>query len=276
MRAVVVQDLLGNADLVIGTPEYNKARYPASPHGGSPVWLTKMRNQKESKRKLIGKKPYSRLPDGRIRTRRYQEIDDDIWGCFAESLHLKTKSFEYIPKTGKIYLYGQEAATLNRQNGIFSFTLKNINTEKSRFLLRKLDIKLTHSKGKTYWNIQFGRNLLVNIIHRHGGLEGFRYHYRNIFKSMFVADYDSDSNLSTLKLELRDDLYYQCGFGKENMNAWMGANTLDVYCETDIFGVYESDKPLVDVKQYKLELEEDKGSFVKPSVTIVPNWTVIE
>ena len=215
MFASVVKELTGNADLVIGTPEYNKVRYPGSPHGGSPVWLTKLINQKEAKRKLIGKKQYFRRASGEVFPGRYQEIDDDIWGCIAQSLHLKTKSFEYIPKTGKIYLYGQEAAAINRESGIFSFTLKNIDTGKSRFFLRKIGIKLTSSKEKTYWNISFGRNLLTKIIEQHGGIEGFKFHYRNIFPTIDVTEHISDSDKSTLKLGLRKDLYYQRGFERE-------------------------------------------------------------
>lgn len=232
----------GNENLVIGTPEYNSIRYPYY-EGVKPGWKKNLESELAAKAK--GTFKYKRMSDGQVMHRAGNSLCSDISDCIGLSLHIKTKSFEYVPSSGNIYLYGQYAARFDRANcRIASFTLKNINTKESRYRLQSLGLRLFSKKGKTYWRIQFGEQALLNIISKFGSVDEFKFSFRNVFPSIVISTYESEIFLvRTLTCELKEDIVYPIWSRPENGVREISAAS-DIYRSTDIL---DSDRYYRDV-----------------------------
>ena len=222
-----------NEDLVIGTPEYNKVRYGQGewPIEGKPSWMRDM--EFVLKQKAQGNYKYRRASDGRVFHPADNRFNSDVANCISRNLHLKTKSFEYRPKTGEVYLYGQYVAHVDKtMHRIDSFTLKHINTKESRYRLRAMGINLTSVKSKTYWTFTMGKSVLEEITLKYESIEGLRSVFRHVFPSIVTVP---EEGLYTYKVicELNDKLTYPIWANSVNQGNMRGVS--ETYRETDIF-----------------------------------------
>jgi hypothetical protein len=198
---------VSNADLVIGTKEYNRIRYP---HRGNttPTWRHNIRFDLAAKRE--GRWRF-RGPAGHPAKNRFVQ---DIADCINAHIHFKTKAFEYRPKDGSMLIYDQYVGKYDSEKGrLSSFTLRNINDRFSRYRLRDFGLDLISAKGKTYWRIRIGEGYLKYLMAIYGSLEKLYFEYRVLFKSIkyeFIGGRTDQSLIpqAYLLCELRDDIEY--------------------------------------------------------------------
>lgn len=174
-----------NADLVIGTPEYNKVRYPANYGGGKPMWMYTLEYDLKTKQERKWK--YSRNPNGVVTHRAGHILNNDISMCISNNLNFKSKSVEYRAKTGEVFLYGQYVGSVDKKlNRFNSFTLKNIDTKETRHRLTAFGVNLISKKGKTYWKMWFSKSYLESILEEYGSEEALKYEFRHVFPKMKI------------------------------------------------------------------------------------------
>lgn len=262
----VQADSESNADLIIGTPEYNKLRYPKSPFEGSgkPSW--KHTIERELKLKADRKWKYSRGSHGNVYHVASGFFSNDVSHCISLNLHLKTKSFEYLPKTGQIFLYGQYVASVRKDNNrLGSFTLRHINTKETRYRLSSLGVNLVSRKGKTYWKMKFPGDYLESVMADYGGEERLQQAFKSIFPKIGIKKSDDAGTLSDypvyfVECELLTNVEYPI-YQNEYYNLSHYCSTTYVSIPSDIFEYSRIRKGLQN-EQLQLEFEnEDEVTF---------------
>lgn len=201
MSYITVTENLGyehNNVLEIGSPEYNKIRYRAykTVEEGilryrKPVWLKDLQNDLAKKRS----------GQWRFDKRKLLQVDShpahetfisDISHCIRNGLKFKTKTFEYDPVMGKLYVNDNYVGTYDKICGTLkSFTLKNINSKLSRFRLRDFGVDLIQKGERTYWKIPLSLSTYQHLL----SLGFLKTSYATIFKSVSIKENEISSRV---------------------------------------------------------------------------------
>jgi hypothetical protein len=220
-----------NEDLIIGTPEYNKVAYYQV--GRSLPWW-KNRIQFDTLRKERGSWKFTMNRTGGSHPARTR-LREDISRHIATNLHLKTKTFEYIPKTGEIKVENKSVGKYDKYNGyLSSFTLKNIDSKLSRYRLRDFGIHLIKNGNKTIWKMKMNGDYYDYIMGIHGNIDGLRKTFKPIFPSIGV-DIVIDENTTreiTFSCELLNNVVYNTHLSKntrEFNSRGRFANSSDIF-----------------------------------------------
>lgn len=258
----IQRDTEANADLVIGTPEYNKIRYPANYNGrGKPMWMYTLEYDLKTKRERKWK--YSRSPNGVVTHRAGHILNNDISMCISNNLNFKSKSVEYRAKTGEVFLYDQYVGSVDKKlNRFNTFTLKNINTKEVRHRLSAFGVDLISKKGKTYWKMEFGKNYFESILKEYGSEEILKYEFRNIFPKMKILKIETTEIVKYKVIcQIVSELTYPIrSFRKTDITRDADTRT------TDIFKWQKTD---LQWEQMSLEWE-DEVVTVAPLKTAIP------
>lgn len=204
-----------NSLLVIGTPEYNKVRYPGDRHGGVPTWKTDM--EYVLNMKAQGKHRYSRKANGTVFNHVAKRMRQEIIGCIYNNLHFKSKTFEYKPLDYSFHVKGKYVARLDENQGALgSFTLRRTNDKYSRYRLKELGLRLVAKGNRTFWKIDLESKYFEYLMLLYGSFENMANQFKDIFPSMkHQRTKRSDNNpdywspwFVEVTCELRDDIEY--------------------------------------------------------------------
>lgn len=197
--------------LTIGTPEYNRVRYPVGSNPSRPLWRQLLRSDLE--KRADGKYDTYKTPQGFIISGAADSLRRDLKNCIYAQIHFKSKTFEYNATKYEFKVKGKYVATLDPDRGLIGkFSIQHTNDKYSRYRLRDLGIRLTSIKGKTYWEFRVGGDYYKYLMAIHGSIDKMRHTYRNIFPSINVSKQavilGSDLVNITFKCQLREDISY--------------------------------------------------------------------
>lgn len=225
INAIEIPGATANYSLQIGTPEYNRIRYPAPTkdregQSHKPEWKHEIQKQLRAKalgtwRSYRGVHPIATV------------IKGELFQCIKHGLSFKTKTLEYVPFEGNIYVQGAYIGKYDKKvGGLSSFTLKHNDSALVRLRLRDFGIHISKKNNKLYWKVNADSDtiqLLESTVLKDPDL-------KTLFSSIqvFRKGYDSERSggMGFLILELKKDLVYHCG---QKIDDFL------VTCDSDIF-----------------------------------------